>query len=309
MAALLVTSISRILKESFDCCTYPLSACCELSNRLICSPFTPYLFVSLGFNIPPIVWSYKTIESIIRHGPYCLNGSKTLYILINSIFSLIHIIGSIYIIVRIQQHQRRVVNANEDIENIPHTIKRIYSGGSLSAIMDSKEDKDSYRQLGDNINNNNNNNTTTIPKKNDKSLQMPIRIQSVASTLASLKPQTGNDSQNSNDFKSGDKGQTIIIDDGPPSSFRRLGQVLCYDAGVAGYIVIAFVWMLWQSFGLWVAISSAGTNYYNDDNDDSSEYVDICGNVRTWVIISIVCGFAYMSIVFFSFSCSLLCLR
>jgi hypothetical protein len=40
--------------------------------------------------------------------------------------------------------------------------------------------------------------------------------------------------------------------------------------GVAGYSFIAFIWMLWQSFGLWVGISSAGTDYYNNNNDDDS---------------------------------------
>jgi hypothetical protein len=292
MAALLVSSIGRILRESLDCCTYPLAACCELSSRLICSPFTPYLFATLGFNIPPIVWAYKSIEASIRHGPAsCFNGTKTIYLWLNAVFAIFHIFGSIYIIVRIQQHQRRRVSEDEDIENIPRTIKRIYSGASVAATIDNSFINSNYRQLA------------SGSPKNDKQLKLPLRIQSVASTLASLNP----------DRASNDSTKTVdgaIVDDGPPSSFRRLGQVLCYDVGVAGYIVIALIWMLWQSFGLWVVISSAGTDYYNNNNDDDSfDYVNLCGNVRIWVVVSIVCGFAYMSVVFFSFSCSLLCLR
>jgi hypothetical protein len=280
MAALLVSSIGRILRESFACVSYPMAACCELTSRLICSPFSPYIFATLGLNIPPIVWAYKSIEATIRHAS-CFNGTKTTYLLINGIFAILHVIGSIYIIVRIQQNQRREVSEDADIENIHKNIKRLYSGSSITPI---NENGTSYRQLAGN--------------NNEKQIKTPLPIQSVASTLASMNPDRGD-------------GTVLgaVVDDGPPSSFRRLGQVLCYDVAVAGYIVIVFIWMLWQSFGLWVALASAGTDYYNDNDDDSINYVDLCGNVRRRIIVSIVLGFTYMSVVFFSFGCSLLCLR
>jgi hypothetical protein len=87
-------------------------------------------------------------------------------------------------------------------------------------------------------------------------------------------------------------------DDGPSNSFHRLGHVLCYDPGAAVYFLIVVLWVIWQSVGVTVAISLVD----NNNNDE-------CSNIRRWIVLSTMCGFLYMMLVFFAFGCSLLCLR
>lgn len=78
------------------------------------------------------------------------------------------------------------------------------------------------------------------------------------------------------------------------SSWKRVGQVLCYDVGVALYILFFAFWIGWQSYGIKEAI------------DDSA--ADECEYVHKWVVNSIVLGFVFMTMVACSFCCSMLCM-
>ena len=80
------------------------------------------------------------------------------------------------------------------------------------------------------------------------------------------------------------------------SSMRRLKHVMCYDAGVAIYILVFVFWMFWQTAGLKSAMSM-------NEEDES------CDQVGQWVVWSMICGFLYMMMVCVAFACSLLCLR
>jgi hypothetical protein len=83
-------------------------------------------------------------------------------------------------------------------------------------------------------------------------------------------------------------------------SVKRMGQVLCHDAGVAIYIVIACFWFVWQLYGI--------SQVFSIDEDDNDEEGSVC-DAREWVIISLGCGFLYMMMVGCAFGCSLCCLK
>ena len=74
------------------------------------------------------------------------------------------------------------------------------------------------------------------------------------------------------------------------SGAERLKDVLCYDVGVALYIVAAIVWLVWLTVGFQQTVA---------DQDD-------CGS---HIIFSILCGWCYATVVGCAFGCSLLCLR
>lgn len=118
------------------------------------------------------------------------------------------------------------------------------------------------------------NEITSTPKEAD------VKIESVASLLAGLPD---------------------APDDGPANSPQRLGRVLCFDSGVAFYFFLVVLWVLWQSVGVLCAMSLAGNINYNED--------DHCDNIKRWIVLSTMCGFIYIILVFFAFGCSLLCLR
>jgi hypothetical protein len=95
--------------------------------------------------------------------------------------------------------------------------------------------------------------------------------------------------------------RTVTGTEGPgeANSIQRLGQVMCYDAGVAVYIVVFFAWMVWQSIGMSQVL-------FAGDNGDED---DVCDEMNKHMVFAIICGFLYLLLVCFAFGCSVLCLR
>lgn len=86
--------------------------------------------------------------------------------------------------------------------------------------------------------------------------------------------------------------------EGQANSFQRLKQVFCYDIGVALYIVAVVFWFIWQSIGISQVI-------FSNENEDNY----LCENIEKRTILSILCGFLYIMLVFVTFACSLICLK
>ena len=95
---------------------------------------------------------------------------------------------------------------------------------------------------------------------------------------------------------------TAVTAEGPgqANSFQRLKQVFCYDMGVAIYILVIIFWFIWQSVGISAVL-------FANSNDDSDNYV--CENIEKRTILSILCGFLYIMLVFVTFACSFICLK
>lgn len=92
------------------------------------------------------------------------------------------------------------------------------------------------------------------------------------------------------------KSTNRSILDSRGNSMARIKHVLCYDGGVAIYIILAIVWMVWQGIGFGRLMS------FNAGN---------CGGntVASKLVTSLLCGYIYMSLVGIGFLCSLCCLR
>jgi hypothetical protein len=357
MAALLCQSLCKLLGDCTSCVAYPCRACCECAGKMLCSPFVPYLAVTLAFNVPLVLWGYETVK---QNASDC---SKVWWLWVNACMAIGHIIGSMYIVYRIQRSQLNPFRSKpyeeyDDFESgggshqkppmiatvLPknrHRMNQQYPDDASSVPYDvgSKSDDDNSRkplykksivpavdsddamkyqnldqpevrahpvnsprsvhsssaaatgspfrdlfssnhknsELGGGRRNNNNNNNAAVGRESNDG-----KIESVASMIA---------------------GISESPDDGPSNSFHRLGHVLCYDPGVALYFFVAMLWVIWQSVGVTVAISLAG----NMDGDDYDG--DQCANIKGWIVLSTMCGFLYMMLVFFAFGCSLLCLR
>lgn len=59
MAALLCQSIGQLLSN----CTLPCRSCCDGVSKVLCSPFFPYIALTVGLNLPPVLWGAKAITT------------------------------------------------------------------------------------------------------------------------------------------------------------------------------------------------------------------------------------------------------
>ena len=80
----------------------------------------------------------------------------------------------------------------------------------------------------------------------------------------------------------------------PGNSWGRVKHVMCYDKGVALYIILAIVWIIYQTMGV--------SKYFSHDEEN-------CGQVGDRMLTSVFCGWFYMSFVGFAFLCSMCCMR
>jgi hypothetical protein len=81
--------------------------------------------------------------------------------------------------------------------------------------------------------------------------------------------------------------------DAPGNSWGRVKHVLCYDVGVAIYIILTIVWIFWQAAGL--------SEYFGRDSE-------ACPELGNSMLTSLFCGWFYISLVGFAFLCSMCCM-
>jgi hypothetical protein len=83
---------------------------------------------------------------------------------------------------------------------------------------------------------------------------------------------------------------------GGPHSINRAKYVLCYDKGVAVYILVILVWLVWVCIGI-------NRRFSVDDANEA------CDELTGYMNITIMCGYIWMTMVGLAFCCSFLCLR
>jgi uncharacterized membrane protein len=78
------------------------------------------------------------------------------------------------------------------------------------------------------------------------------------------------------------------------SSWGRIKHVLCYDVGVAIYIVIMVFWLCWMAMSIprYASIGSDG-----------------CSDIGSRLLTSMICGYFFMTLGAFAFMCSICCLQ
>lgn len=84
--------------------------------------------------------------------------------------------------------------------------------------------------------------------------------------------------------------------EGGANSFQRIKHVLCYDKGMAVYILVIIVWLVWMSMGIGRRVLADG---------DNAE----CEDLVMYMNITILCGYIWMMVVACAFCCSILCVR
>jgi hypothetical protein len=267
MAFLLCQSIGQLLSGVTKCCTIPCRSCCDGFTQVICSPFFPYLALTVGLNLPPTLWGIQSLANI--------RTCDTVWLLANAVATALHIVAAFYIVYKIQTDQTPVQAVATEEEAVAYAYADTGEGVTAAAA------------------------TTTNTKLNEgskmsveegthyKSMEGPGPVQMLSRwTSISSGPGDGSSATAAN-------------------SVQRLGQVMCYDAGVAVYIIICCAWMVWQSIGVSTVLFGGSSS--SDDNDDGGD--EICGEAGKWMVYSIICGFLYLMLVCFAFGCSILCLR
>lgn len=107
MAAVLCQSVGSLCKTCAECVVWPCkkgceccgvtcSACCTLTNDVICSPFFPYLATTLALNVAPVVYGVRAVTEC---------DSDILWLLTNAVLAALHIVAAIYIVVRVQEEE------------------------------------------------------------------------------------------------------------------------------------------------------------------------------------------------------------
>jgi hypothetical protein len=317
MAAVLCKSLGSLCTSCGQCVTLPFRACgqvcgaaCENCVKVFASPFTPYILTTLALNLPPVIWGLRSAVSQVRQQQFDCHGERWLWTY--AVLSFMHIVASIYISSRIQdsscddhdddgydEHMDGVKvempmattgTQNESANVAKARATAAPTPSPLQAPYHAYEESVDEAEKG----------SGTMKNTAAQAASTLVRIATAAT--AAFPPSNNNNNSSAAraaaaPFDTTDDGRA-----GKSNSIQRLKQVLCYDVGVALYILVIIFWFVWQSYG----ISQVLFAPRNDDYDNSAE---ICDSVGTWVILSIMCGFLYIMLVCVAFACSFLCLR
>ena len=106
MAAILCESIGKLLQGSCEALgtilTLPCKACgcaTEQLTKLCKSPFSLFLFVATGLNLPPVIFTFMLLGSDQSSSEDCTSGLHWLHL--DGILCLINILAALYICLRI----------------------------------------------------------------------------------------------------------------------------------------------------------------------------------------------------------------
>jgi hypothetical protein len=270
MAFLLCQSIGQLLSSATKCCTVPCRNCCEGLSHVICSPFFPYLALTIGLNLPPTLWGVKSLANV--------GACDTLWLHLNAVATALHMVAAFYIVHKIQTEEP--VQEAVTAEPVAYAYADVDTGVSNNAVGAVPVA------------------ATTSTKLNGNKIS--VEEGTHYRSMEGLGPGSFSRVQMLSHwtFASSSSGSGSAA-----NSVQRLGQVLCYDAGVAVYIIICCAWMVWQSIGM------SRVLFGGSSSDDDGDEEDICGEMEKWMVFSIICGFLYLMLVCFAFGCSILCLR
>jgi hypothetical protein len=274
MAALICDSFGKLCGSCCDVLTLPCKLCGECCSKVICSPFFPYLAVTMALNFPPAVWGLQAF------GLQC-DGSSWLWT--NGALCIVHMVAAFYIVHKVQKHQHEEEILHYAQATVVGDVEQLASAAKKAAPTKHSSDT-SYQRMGGAQPNIFEAVATAIKDHNNKgTLTSKAPVMATAHTTTTLTTHTYADGGH-----------------GAANSFQRLSRVLCYDPGVALYIVAAVVWLLWLTVGM-SKVFVIGEN----GNGDNA----LCESTHKWILMSLTCATVYCSLVCFAFSCSLICMR
>lgn len=255
-------------------CCLPCRACgfaCSGIGDLCSSPFFPYAALTFGLNVPPIVLG---IQGMLMSD--CSSIDR--WFLVNAILCLVHCVACLYIIHRIQHDpffRDDPIVAATPVSPSSDGKKQSFTASVFGGKAEPSAPSDSKKSFA----------ASVFGTKTDES-----KIES--GTYYQAQP------VQATPVKAGPvitKSNHKSINDSAGRSMARIKHVLCYDGGVAIYIILGIVWIIWQSMGLGRLVT------FNNG---------ACGGgaVASKLVTSLICGYVYMSFVGIGFVCSLCCL-
>lgn len=240
---------------------------------VLSSPFFPYLAVTAALNIPPAIWGLQSLQC----------GDEASWLWINGALCVVNVIASFYIVNKIQQEVKEQITEAQvvgDVEGAGSTEK----AASVNASTTSTTSNAKYQNMDQTS-------TKQEPAFKAEIFNMATNAFIQATPARYVMKDRGTTTAGAATTEDSPEG-------GHPNTMKRMSKVLCYDAGVAIYILFALGWLLWQTIG----VSKAFV-----DNDEEGEQ-GVC-DTQQWIFLSLTCAVMYASLVCVVFACSLLCLR
>jgi len=264
MAAILCTTIGELIGKGCQLLTIPCRACgagCDKLGEIICTPFMPYLVVTFFLNTPAVVYAVKSFQY------YECSFVLFRWLVVNAVLSIIHMIAAFYIVNLIREEAPQPFLPTTSATTSATAEATIVAETGVSSAIASG--KSLFSKSG----------KTTNNESTESAYQN-----------AELQHQ-----DNSNNFSALTDSSYDVP--GGSNSFQRIKHVLCYDKGMAVYIVIFLIWMIWLAIGV-----SRRLFFNNDEGND-------CDELTRYMNFAIAIGYVWMAMVGTAFCCSLICLR
>mmetsp|Transcript_6996 Transcript_6996/g.14887 ORF Transcript_6996/g.14887 Transcript_6996/m.14887 type:complete len:243 (+) Transcript_6996:218-946(+) len=142
------------------------------------------------------------------------------------------------------------------------------------------------------------------PSNMNSSAAVPVATATISATTGLKQAEEGiasnavaSSTNSNNNFYALDDPAAANVPGGA-NSFKRIKHVLCYDKGMAIYIMVFLSWVVWMAIGV------SRRLFFDDFNDNGD-----CDEMLHYMNASIAIGYVWMAIVGMTFCCSLLCLN
>lgn len=273
----LCTILAVPCKVCGTCCAgigQACGGCCKVTGKacgfIMCqSPFTPYILVTFALQIPPIVWGVLATLNPADGGD-C--DFVNLWVDVYALLAVLHLVGAFYLVFKMAQN---LDEHNAEQEEEVHNERTNFNNPSPSQQHQQQPPRGKYiwEHVQDFI--------SSFPLSGS-SQQQRNHQQQQQQQSTTPPPQSAAQEQQ-----------------GGSNSWKRLGHLMCYDVGVAIYMIVFIAWIIWLPIGISTLVSM----------DEEAEDDEDCDRLAKYSQGAIICGFVYGVMVALSFCCSLIFLK
>jgi hypothetical protein len=263
MAAIICDAIGQFCKGIGHVCGLPCklcAGCCLVSGKackLVCGCQSPFT----PFVLTSVALHVPSLVFAVRtivDAPGC--GFLSTWIYVYALLSVVHIVGSFYIAFRMGQDYGN--DGDTTNNSTPPTDAR---SSSRTADESPWEGKSIWEIIQDML----------TPGREDPATRRQSRRTAPSSSSSSAQRHRHGDA----------------------NTWKRLRHMLCYDVGVALYMILWVFWLVWLSIG--------SPTIYTHNNDDDAD----CEDLEGWARWAVICGYTYLAVVVFAFACSFVFLK
>eukprot|EP00529_Nitzschia_sp_RCC80_P028381 CAMPEP_0113447436 /NCGR_PEP_ID=MMETSP0014_2-20120614/4233_1 /TAXON_ID=2857 /ORGANISM="Nitzschia sp." /LENGTH=267 /DNA_ID=CAMNT_0000338583 /DNA_START=206 /DNA_END=1006 /DNA_ORIENTATION=- /assembly_acc=CAM_ASM_000159 len=267
MAAVLCTSISELCSASCNVVgqvlCLPLKVCdkvvCDtIINGMVCTPFMPYLVVTYCLFTPALVYAFKSLDN---------NACPELFswLLVNAALSATHMVAAFYIVrqIRTEPSSMSPTSTSPAVAVAtpqPARTSTIAAITGLAPVVSASSTSAAAKSSSSDYKLEEGNMATATAT--------PVTVTAV--------PATPYGQLNDSVMTS----SSAAHDDTEAYSFGRVKHVLCYDHGMALYIVVIIVWAIWLAVGL--------TRRFDFDFGN-----EVCDELVGYLNVTIICGYLW----------------